>query len=302
LKVQRVLKPTNPARMWARRLIYGIKQRPDVQILKLQRRIDLLEAIVDVNSRSSSWINEFIATLTPHQFPGLELQRYGSTNDGGYVLPSSLIQQVTGVVSIGVGDNNDVDFALAELGIPVVAWDHTVTALPRDHELITFNPRGVGGGHDNAELIAFDQLVAESFPDGRGDLALLIDAEGAEWPALQSCSLETLERFSVIAIEAHDLGNLILDPDPQIGVLQRLHAIFSPVAVHANNHATVWTLPGLDLPDAIEITYVRGSLFSSAGVEGNCPAHLLAPCCPDLPETRISWMPLHSAGKDHLSP
>ena len=289
MKLQHTLKPTNPVRMWARRLVYGIKQRPDVQILKLQRRIDVLEALLSVNARSTPWVDAFIAALTPFQFPEAQLQRFGSANDGGYVLPDRIVRQATGVVSIGVGENNDVDLALAEMGIPVVAWDHTVAALPRDHHLITFHARGVEGDQGDFSLIPFDQLVDESFPDGRSGLILLFDAEGAEWAAFRNCNSETLERFSVIAVEAHNLGNLIIESDSQIGVLQRLHSIFSPVAVHANNYSSVWVLPDLNLPDAIEVTYVNRSLITSAGVKANCPTRLTAPCCSDLPEIHVSW-------------
>lgn len=287
--MRQFLRPTNPARMWTRRMVYGIKHRPDVQILKLQRRLDVLEAILDLRTRSASWVETFIQCLTPQQFADLELQRYGSPNDGGYVLPRSLIEQTTGVVSIGIGDNNDVDIALAILGLKVEAWDHTVTALPRQHELITFHRNGVGNPNFDSRLVSIDQLVAESFPDDRMNLTLLIDVEGAEWEALEACALATLERFSLIAIEAHDLGDLVIDSSLQIAVLQRLNSVFVPVAVHANNYSATWSLPGLHLPDTIEITYVNRSLVTKVGVKGNCPPHLLAPCCPDLPETLISW-------------
>ncbi len=129
-----------------------------------------------------------------------------------------------------------------------------------------------------------------SFGAESGDLLLLLDAEGAEWEQLAECDDAILDRFGVIGVELHDLGDLILDPTAKLAVLERLNAMFVPVAVHANNHAAVWSLPGLELPDALEVTYVNRRLQRTDGTVGNCAADLLAPCCPDLPDGALTWI------------
>lgn len=290
MKKPAFIKPTNPVRAWSRRIVRGTQGRPDVQILQLQRRIEILEGLTDVSARAGGWVDAFITSLTPYQFAALPLERRGSAYDGGYVLPAGLPKAVTGVVSIGVGDNNDVDVQLAEEGLTVHAWDHTVAGLPTVHNAIAFHRVGLGRPDEDPSLMTLADIVDASFNSQAGDLLLLIDAEGAEWQQLATCPDDTLNRFGVIGIELHDLGDLILDPTEKLAVLQRLNMMFVPVAIHPNNHAAVWTLPGIELPDALEVTYVNRRLVNGGGMVGNCPGSVTAPCCPDLPETTISWV------------
>lgn len=290
MKKPAFIKPTNPVRAWSRRIVRGTHNRPDVQILQLQRRVEILERVTDIAGRTGGWVGSFVSSLTPYQFPALPLERLGSAHDGGYVLPVGLGKAVSGVVSIGVGDNNDVDVQLATQGLSVHAWDHTVEGLPTPHDAITFHKVGLGTAAEDPDLLTLGAIVDASFGGEAGDLLLLLDAEGAEWEQLAACDDATLDRFGVIGVELHDLGDLILDPTEKLAVLERLNAMFVPVAVHANNHAAVWSLPGLELPDALEVTYVNRRLALSAGSVGNCAAELMAPCCPDLPEVPLNWI------------
>jgi hypothetical protein len=148
---------------------------------------------------------------------------------------------------------------------------------------------GLGDQEEDSNLRSLKQITDESFGVSSTSLLLLLDAEGAEWEALDACSNETLDRFNVIGVELHDLGDLVLDPSAKLRVLQRLNEFFVPVAIHANNHCAVWQLPGLDLPDALEVTYINRSLLALEGKVGNCLSVLRAPCCPDLPEVEILW-------------
>jgi hypothetical protein len=93
----------------------------------------------------------------------------------------------------------------------------------------------------------------------------------------------------MVVVEFHDLGDLIIDPARRLAVLERMSAQFAVVCVHANNHAAVWSLPEIVLPDALEVTYVNRSLLSGPSEPGNAPAELIAACCPDLPDVELIW-------------
>jgi len=268
--------------------VRGTLNRPDVQVLRLQRKIEVLESLVDLASREHAWKAEFVEALTPYQFSEVPLERIGSIHDGGYILPFGVETSVRGVVSVGVGSNVDADVVLAERGLRVHAWDHTVPGLPKNHANITFHE--IGLGEDAPSLLPLEALTAGSFGSDAEHLVLMLDAEGAEWKALAQATDETLQRFGVVAVELHDMGNLILDPGLQISVLQRLYSLFVPVAVHINNHAAQWVLPGLVLPDALEVTYVNRRRLQSKGLAGNAPSELFSPCCPDLDEAFPSWI------------
>lgn len=291
MRARDLVSVSSPFRAWPRRLVYGVRTRPDVQALKLERRIDVLERIAGLDARVAGWSATFVDVMRPYQVAGMPLVRIGSSFDGGYVLPQRLVRETTGIVSVGVGDNNDADVAIVEARggtVRVHAWDHTVDGLPTAHPNITFHRTGLG---DGPGLLPLDAVVADSFgPDAR-DLMLLVDAEGAEWDALAAADDAVLDRFSVIAAELHDLGDLLVDPTAKLDVLRRLHRGFVPVAVHANNYTPAWTLPGFVLPDAVEVTYVnRRHVDERALRPGNCPAALLAPCCPDLPDVVLPWV------------
>jgi hypothetical protein len=286
----RLFQHGNPLRAWGRRAYYGLQARPDVQIRQLQRRVDVIERLLDLGTEQRPWEERLVKLLTPHQFDGVHLRRFGSANDGGYVLPVDEVSRASGVISVGVGDDNAADVELASRGLTVHAWDHTVPQLPTRHERIVFHRVGLGSS-DSVQLNTLDTLAGRSFVDGADDIILMLDAEGAEWAALKGCGDETLRRFSVVAVEFHGLGELLVDPEPIMEVLERMACQFEVVCVHPNNYGAVWRLATLSLPDVIEVVFVRRDLAKGRRTVGNPPVGLLAPCCPDLPDSPPSWVP-----------
>lgn len=262
--------------------------RSDVHVSQLSRRLDILEEAVDLSSRVRLIRKDFEAALAPHSFAGAGLRRYGSVHDGGYVLPEHILRCARGVVSIGVGENNDADVELANLGLVVHAWDHTVECLPQTHPNIHFHRQGLGQ-HDDGDLLSLRSITDLSFGSSDEGLVLLLDAEGAEWGSLGTTERSVLERYSLISVEFHKLGDTLLNPTPIFDVLSGIRELFLPVAIHANNHATSWTYDGFVLPDALEVTYVKTSLVQGPITRANGDPVLLAPCCPDMPEVELPW-------------
>ncbi len=273
--------------------------RSDVLIAQLDRRVALLEDLAEVESRLRTVEPDILAALAPVQHPDLRLERIGSEFDGGYVLPTAFVESATGVVSIGVGDNNDADVALASRGLRVHAWDHTVRGLPKVHESITFHRVGVAAIAQPPQLATLERIVTESFGSQANNLLLLMDAEGAEWDVFASISDEALAHFSVISLELHGLGDAMLVGSGILHTLSRLRTMLVPVVVHPNNHGASWCSPNFVLPDALEVTYVRGDLLPDGYREGNCPDWLMAPCCPDLPDLRMNWLADTELGRTH---
>lgn len=274
-------------RGWARRIHRSSSARPDVIVQQLARKIAVLEGGFTQASSERQVVADVARILAPRQYPGLRLRRYGSRRDGGYVLPEKLVEESVGAVSLGVGDNNDADVALAQSGLLVHAWDHTVKSLPRTHERIVFHRLGLGTGR--GELRTFSEICQSSFPHQGGDLVLMMDVEGAEWQVIEGDEFHLLKRFSVISIELHDLGDILLGARKRVLALERLTEEFVPVAVHANNHGAVWEVHGVKLPDCLEATLVRRDLLTGQGEPGNCDERLFSRCCPDLPEVELPW-------------
>lgn len=278
---------TNRIRAVSRRFWLLIGLRPDVEISRLERRLEMIENVIGLSGALLAASDELRQVLQPYQAQGLRLSRVGSEHDGGYVLPLGLLAAARGVISIGIGDNNDADYALASMGLQIHAWDHSVESLPNEHSLISFHRIGVGAV-DQQDLLSLQSITRESF-GSEDPLVLLMDAEGAEWEAFGSADKDLLDRFSVISVEWHKLGDVLLPANEQFSVLKRLSELFCPVALHANNHATVWSHNGFLLPDTLEMTYVNRRYMGDSWVPGNCPSALLSPCCPDLPEIELPW-------------
>lgn len=272
----------------ARRAWRAASVRVDVRAEQLARQVAVLEGLADLPGRVAAIRPHFLSALAPMQHPQLSLERVGSAFDGGYVLPRTLLDSAAGVVSIGVGHNNEVDVELAKRGLRVHAWDHTVKGLPRKHDLITFHPIGVGPAAA-PNLATLDSITDASFGGRDSNLVLLMDAEGAEWEVFATCSNETLDRFSILSLELHSLGDVLIPGGMTLEALTRLRERFIPVAVHANNHGAAWVSGGFVLPDVLEVTYVRSDLIPEGSYHGNCSAGLLTPCCPDVPELNLDW-------------
>lgn len=272
-------------------MAYASAARPDISVRQLSRRLEIVEASINLEEL---WIERTIRVtefLQPMQFPGVNLKRLGSRYDGGYVLPGKFLDLAVGAISIGIGSNNDADVELARRGIPVHAWDHTVDSLPRRHRLIEFHRQGVGQG--DYSLRPLSEICETSFPGIRDHLILMMDVEGAEWPVIQdACENFVLDLFTVICVELHGLGDVLLGSESIPQILKALTRNFVPIAVHANNMAASWNIGGVTFPDCVEVTLLRKDLIQGCGIPRNCEAALLTPCCPDLPDIDLSWTEL----------
>lgn len=218
--------------------------------------------------------------LRPREVKKFELIRLGSENDGGYILLDDF-EGVSSVLSLGVGESNDIDFHFASaLGKPVFAYDHTVDCLPRDHPLISFRRIGVGSG---AGLMPLSQIMKVEPLGAEG--ILLCDIEGAELsPSFYQAA--DFARFRMISLELHGLHGL-LGRDFANHVFELLNAIcetHQTIHLHVNNYDALSSFAGLPLPQTLEITLVRRADYSFGGPITDFPRALDAPNSALLPE------------------
>ena len=235
-----------------------------------------------------------IPLLAPRRIDNAELVRIGGANDGGYVVLDSLRPPtVTAAYSFGVGGDVSWDRAVAERGVDVFLYDHTVPQPAGLPPRCRFTPLGIMGTRRDARLRTLSQCVAANGHAGRDDLALKIDVEGAEWDVLEEVTPETLDQFHQIVIEWHDLAG-VLDPsrhDAMIAALATLAATHQPVHVHANcMHLPIW-IGDLLLPPVLEVTYVRRRDVSGRilGHAGPFPTAIDQPNMSGWPEVYLGW-------------
>ena len=119
-----------------------------------------------------------LALLQPCDGAGLQKRRLGVPYDGGYVLVDDFAS-VGAAYSFGIGSEVSFDRNLAELGIPVRMFDHTVEGPPNLHPLFGFRKVGLGATDDaGASLFTLEHHLRHHNDTGRTDLLLKIDVEG----------------------------------------------------------------------------------------------------------------------------
>ena len=199
--------------------------------------------------------NHFLELLTPESSEGIKFSRKGSINDGGYVF-CDFQKQYSKLISFGVGDNVDFEYAISSLVNSIDLYDPTVDKLPRKIENANFHKIGLGPHFGNGFLTLYD-ATKNSLPDNQ--LLLKIDIEGGEWDSIVATDLELLTSFSQIFLELHNLHKIYdqLILSKYILTLEKLRHNHDIVSVHANNWSAYSVIQGVPLPDTIEVTLLR---------------------------------------------
>jgi len=242
-----------------------------------------------------------ITLLAPRVIADAQLVRLGGPNDGGYIMLDTLRPPaVTAAYSFGIGGNTSWDRAVADLGVDVFLYDHTIAAPANLPSRCRFKPLGVTGIQKAPQLCTLHECLAANGHASRHDLALKMDVEGAEWDVLAEGASQTLEQFHQIVIEFHDLAG-VLDPsrhDAMIAALAKLAATHQPVHVHANcMHVPIW-IGDLVLPPVLEVTYVRRRDVAGriGGPAGPFPTAIDQPNMPGWPDVYLGRFG-HKAGE-----
>jgi hypothetical protein len=231
------------------------------QLALLEMRLSRVENSLDIDDDLDSrisWLNELLTPATSdHTFA-----RIGPQADGGYVLAVD-VHTPEAVVSIGVGDDTGADNDLADMGVPVFQFDHTVKGPPRSSSRrgIVFERTGLGGAGAEPPLATLETLSART--GAIGDLWLMLDAEGAEWAMLGDPDTD-LRRYTQISIELH--GLLYALSERNFGAfraaLETLFVNHVLVSRHDNTIAPILCIGGRTVPDVTELTLVRKDAFS----------------------------------------
>jgi hypothetical protein len=202
-------------------------------------------------SRQLLWL------IQPERIVGASKVRIGNPDgDGGYVMVDAF-DGIAGALSVGIGADVSWDLEIANRGIEVFQYDHTVSGPPVSHRLFHFLPVGLGeAGAPDGSFIGLDRMVA-AIP-GDGDVIAKIDAEGAEWPALSSASRQTMSRLAQMVIELHaPMPGDATTGIRNLAILERVARTHAVVHVHANNYGGIGDVDGIRVPDVMELTYLR---------------------------------------------
>ena len=175
-----------------------------------------------------------LAELQSVALKNCTLKRFGSANDGGYLMCENLIEPIDAAYSYGVGSNDDWGCEVSRrYHVPVHEYDCFDPARPLcDGGRLVFHNECVGARTGSRDSRFFDTLENQIRKNGQTAQRVIIkmDIEGAEWDALLATPDELLASIPQISMEMHRYD------DPKIvEVLRKLKRHFYLVNLHFNN-------------------------------------------------------------------
>ncbi len=202
-------------------------------------------------------IRRLLGDLRPME-TGYPLIRVGQGADGGYLVPDDL-NGIKYCFSPGVSNlvlfERDI---LSRYGIESFLCDADVDRPSGDFEF-EFDKRFVGA-YDDEVFMTMDAWY-ERYLDGAvaDDLLLQMDIEGGEYPTLLSTSESLLARFRIIVVECHHLFKMLdYVTFPFIeAAFRRVLRTHVVVHVHPNNNQGAITVGDMEIPDVVEMTFLR---------------------------------------------
>jgi len=175
-----------------------------------------------------------LAELQPVALKNCTFKRFGSANDGGYVMCENLIEPLDAAYSYGVGPNDDWGCEVSRrYHVPVHQYDCFDPARPScNGGTFVFHDECVGDRTGYKKSRFFDTLENQIRKNGDigHHLIIKMDIEGAEWDTFFATPEELLASIPQITMEMHGYN------DPKIlEVIRKFKRNFYLVNLHFNN-------------------------------------------------------------------
>jgi hypothetical protein len=230
-------------------------------------------------------VRRILRPLRPYRVLGLDKARFGDPNDGGYVCFDDF-RGVDTALSLGIDHNVSWDIHVADRGLTIHQFDHTVKApRPTDRRMM-FTRKRIAV-HASPETESLESIVVQHDKRlERPNIILKMDIENDEWAVFDAVSLEALSGFSQIICEMHAFEFLVYTEwrHRAARVIRKLTDNYAVVHVHANNNAATTNHGNVYVPNVIEMTFVNKRAYSLIEENDLFPGALDAPCNPGAPD------------------
>ena len=221
----------------------------------------------------------YLRRLRPMKVPGKGKIRVGRETDGGYVMLDDF-GAIEAAYSFGIKDDVSWDLDVAQRGIAVWQYDHTIDRLPEQHPVFHWSKLGLGP-QSGGDIRTLPDLVQANGHERCTEMLLKMDIEGHEWPSMSVLPSGFLHCFRQMTFELHGFQHTTEPPfrDVWARAMDRLTEHHSVVHVHANNNSGYAIVGGIPIPAVLEVTFVRNdpSMVLSDEV---FPTTLDRPCWP----------------------
>ena len=127
----------------------------------------------------------------------------GEKGEGCYVILDDF-ENIKYAYSFGISGNTKFDKALADKGIDIYMYDHTINSLPYENPKFHWKKIGLCGKRKQyPNMKNLDQLIVENGHSKEKNMILKMDIEHWEFESLVDIKEETLNQFKYILIEYH---------------------------------------------------------------------------------------------------
>jgi len=172
--------------------------------------------------------------LQPVALSNCTLKRYGSVNDGGYLMCENLIAGVESAYSYGIEHEDNWGCQLSrEHKVGIHQYDCFTEDRPTcEGGTFIFHDECVGPKTETIEGNAFDSVAGQITKNGdKGKRIIMkMDVEGAEWDSFVATPDEVFERIDQLIMELHGVNE-----QKFVDVVSKLKKNFHVVAFHYNN-------------------------------------------------------------------
>ena len=195
--------------------------------------------------------------LCPKEVIGKKKVLVGEPYDAGYVLLDDLLD-IKIAYSFGIGYTISFDKALADKGIDVYMYDHTIQKLPYENPKFHWKKIGITSeSKKNFNMKTLIDLMKENGHLEEKNMILKIDVEGSEWEVFQELTPDIFNQFKYITMELH-FSKINENFDLYLECLKKLmkdHQIFH---IHCCNCDTLLDLGGENpICKVIEVSYIK---------------------------------------------
>ena len=184
----------------------------------------------------------------------------GNLHDGSYVMLDDF-ENIKIAYSIGIDGIIQFDKALADKGIDVYMYDHTIEKLPYENEKFHWKKIGIGGNSDRSTNIqTLTDMLKDNGHLNEKNMILKMDVSCFEWDAFNAIPEDVLKQFKYILVEFHFIKNI--NPELFYKVLKKIYKSHQVFYVHCCGDQRVKTFGNNRFCAAIEVSYAIRSEFS----------------------------------------
>jgi hypothetical protein len=224
---------------------------------------------------------ELARHFLPRAARGHRKIKVGGPNDGGYVMLDDF-EGIGSAFSLGVGWDVSWDVEIADRGIPVYAFDHTMASAPATHANLQFFRRKIAAQPNEDEETLGTLLEKYAADDSEPAHLLKMDIEGDEWVIFEAAESHQLRRFSQIVCEFHYFSRATDQSwhARAIAVMEKLATSFQVVHVHGNNYAPLIAVGNVPFPEVLEVTFASKERYIFEDSEETFPTSVDKPNWP----------------------